>query len=453
MSSKTAFRVWLATTVLFVLLLVVSGTAWMTRHALLGGGRLSPSLADAVLAVAEFPSNVVQAAIEARDRIVGEPSRLLQERSAVEEPHWKHVFPAPDPGYLLLSGLDNDTKRSAIKLIRISDGRVMRRWSPDWKAILARIAATELSEGWTDMNAIATHPLLLAGGDVVFNFAGAMIRMGPCSGEPRWILNESLHHSIELGPDGDLWTLSIASDGFADTPWLRERMRDDAVAQVSPQGRLLKRWSFVRAIMNNGLHPLLLGMQGERLNEDPLHLNHVAVAPGDGPHWRRGDLLVSARNRSTLFLFRPSTGEIVWHQTGPWLAQHSVAFLDDRRISVFSNHVVLGVPEPEAFLTADGGGRVMVVDVRTRTVTEPFRDLLAAAKVRTVTGGLAQILPDGGLFVEETAKGRHLRFTPSQLLWSRVNYFGAAHIGAVEWSRYLTSAQAAPALADPPSCR
>ena len=58
----------------------------------------------------------------------------------------------------------------------------------------------------------------------------------------------------------------------------------------------------------------------------------------------------------------------------------------------------------------------------------------AAAKVRTATGGLAQLLPDGGLFVEETAKGRHLRFTPSQLLWSRINYFDAARIGAVELS-------------------
>ena len=96
MSSKIAFRVWLATSMLFVLLVVVIGTAWMTRHALLGGGRLAPPLADAVLAISEFPSSVAQAAIEARDRIVGEPSRLVYDRSTVEQPHWKHVFPAPD---------------------------------------------------------------------------------------------------------------------------------------------------------------------------------------------------------------------------------------------------------------------------------------------------------------------------------------------------------------------
>jgi hypothetical protein len=453
MSSKVAFWTWLAASMLFVLLVAVAATSWMTRHALLGGTRLDPDFRDAVLIISEFPGNVVQAAIEARDRLVDEPSRLLHDRSAVEEPHWRHVFPAPDPGYLLLSALDSETRRSAIRLIRISDGQVMMRWSPDWKAILARIPAGALSQGWTEMNAIATHPLLLADGDIVFNFAGAMIRMGACEGGPRWILNEALHHSIERGPDGNLWTLSVASDAFADNTWLRERVRDDAVAQVSPEGRLINRWSFVRTMMDNGLQALLLGTQGEQLNDDPLHLNHVAVASADGPHWRRGDLLVSARHRSTLFLFRPSTGEIVWHQTGPWMAQHSVAFLDDYRISVFSNNAVLGVPEPQAFLAAEGTGRFMIFDFATRTVAEPFHDLLAAAKVRTVTGGLAQLLPDGGLFVEETAKGRHLRFTRSELMWSRINYFDAGRIGAVEWSRYLTPQQAASALGTPSLCR
>ena len=77
-------------------------------------------------------------------------------------------------------------------------------------------------------------------------------------GRPRWILNKSLHHSIEMGPDGDLWTLSTATDAFADNAWLGKWIRDDAVAQVSPEGRLINRWSFVRTMMDNGLHALLL---------------------------------------------------------------------------------------------------------------------------------------------------------------------------------------------------
>ena len=89
---------------------------------------------------------------------------------------------------------------------------------------------------------------------------------------------------------------------------------------------------------HNGLHALLLGTQGEPLNDDPLHFNYVAVAPGYGPYRRRGDLFV----RSAYF------------------------------------------------------------------------------------------------------------GAPSQLLWSRINYFDAARIGAVELSRYLTPAQAAPALDKPP---
>ena len=57
------------------------------------------------------------------------------------------------------------------------------------------------------------------------------------------------------------------------------------------------------------------------------------------------------------------------------------------------------------------------------------------------------MLPDGGLFVEETNKGRLLRFTRDGLLWSFVNDIGDDKIGAVSWSRYLAPDAAAPALA------
>jgi hypothetical protein len=55
-----------------------------------------------------------------------------------------------------------------------------------------------------------------------------------------------------------------------------------------------------------------------------------------------------------------------------------------------------------------------------------------------MTEGRAEILPDGGLFIEESNFGRHLRFTKDQLLWSRVNDYDEGRIGMVSWSRYLT---------------
>jgi hypothetical protein len=61
--------------------------------------------------------------------------------------------------------------------------------------------------------------------------------------------------------------------------------------------------------------------------------------------------------------------------------------------------------------------------------------------VRTLTEGRGEILPDGGLFVEETNYGRLLRFSKDRLMWSYVNWYGQNRIGRVSWSRYLTPEQ------------
>ena len=57
----------------------------------------------------------------------------------------------------------------------------------------------------------------------------------------------------------------------------------------------------------------------------------------------------------------------------------------------------------------------------------------------TITSGRAQLLPDGGLFIEETDNGRQLRYTQNALLWSRINDYDESRVGLLSWSRYLTA--------------
>lgn len=90
---------------------------------------------------------------------------------------------------------------------------------------------------------------------------------------------------------------------------------------------------------------------------------------------------------------------------------------------------------------------VIVYDFATRKSSQPYKSLIKQAQPRTVSEGRAQILPDGGLFIEETNNGRHLRFTKDRLLWSRVNDFDKNFIGLVSWSRYLTAEQVKAPLA------
>ena len=442
------FWAWLFCAVLALVLAVLLTTAWAVRHALSGGQRLTENQARLVLTVAEFPALARNAVFELRSALGSDPSALLLDRSATERPYWVRQFPAPeDDGYLLFSGVDRQAKQSVVQLIRVADAALIAQWKPDWPAIDQQTSAKKFVPKGSSSAMVPAHPLLLDQGDIVFNTNAALVRLGVCSAKAVWVLDHVMHHSTELDTSGAIWVPSVADDGLADNPWLRERMRDDALALVSPDGRLLEKHSVARILRDNGLQALLLGTTGFRVNEDPIHLNEIQVARNTTRHWQRGDLLVSMRHLSTVFLYRPSTRKMLWHQTGPWMNQHSVDFVDDHRISIFDNNIVASAPSDHAFMDANGSNRVIVHDFDTGQDSQPFAALLAQARPRSVTGGRARILPDGGLFVEETNFGRHLRFTSDRLLWSRVNDYDAHHIGAVSWSRYLTAEEAQAPLA------
>lgn len=244
-----------------------------------------------------------------------------------------------------------------------------------------------------------------------------------------------------------IWVPSVFDGYFQNNSWLNEKLRDDSLAHISLDGKILGNYSFSKILVDNGLREFLLGRAGAKFNEDPIHINQISVALEDSKYWKRGDLLISARHLSSIFLYRPATGKIIWHQQGPWMNQHSARFVDDHRISVFDNNVFGGAPPTQPFVETDSTNRVFVYDFKTQQATQPYAEQLAAARPITMTQGRAQVLPDGGLFVEETNVGRHLRFTKDGLLWSRVNDYDNERIGAVVWSRYLTESDVKASLA------
>lgn len=438
------FWLWLAAAFLAVLIFSVIGTAWAVRHVLIAGGhRLTGAQSRMIIAVAEFPGQVRAAVYEFGSIFMGDPLPLLIDRKVTEQHNWVRRFPAPeDTGYLLFSGVDPAAKHSVVQLIRISDGMRVARWDPDWGAIYEKITEKNMAPKGDSLGGQAIHPLLLADGDIVFNTFTSLVRLSPCSHKPLWVLDDLMHHSNELDGSGAIWVPSVSHDGYADNPWLKERVRDDALALVSTDGRVLEKRSFARILRDNGLRSMLLGTFGPRLNRDPIHLNQIQVARQDSRYWQHGDLLISARHLSTIFLYRPSTGKIIWHQTGPWMNQHSADFVDEHRISVLDNNVVTGVPVEYAFITPGDTNHVILYDFDTRQASQPFAALLAEARPVTIGEGRARVLPDGGLFFEETNYGRQLRFTRNHLLWSRVNDYDEQRIGMVSWSRYLTAEEA-----------
>ena len=443
MNAKWRGRLWVAAALAVVWTVTVIVTAWLVGQAMKGTPALSSSQADLVLAVADFPGLARRAVREVAGRFLGDPTTLLVARAVAEQPQWSRTFPAAgDPGYLLFSGVDPASRHSAVQLIRIADGAVMARWNPDWRALHAQATEKKWGPRFVASDMRALHPLLLDDGSIVFNTEASMVRLQACEARPMWVLDTVMHHSVEKALDESVWAPSVSEEAFPQNAWLHDRLRPDSLARVSLDGRLLENRSFATILEENGLRAMLLGTSGGQVNEDPIHLNQISVAPSDGRHWQRGDLLVSARHLSAVFLYRPSTGRILWHRQGPWMNQHSAAFVDDHRISVFDNDVFGGAPDSDPFVSPGEINRVIVYDFDTNATSEPFASLLAEAKPVTLTEGRAQLLADGGLFIEESNFGRHLRFTSDRLLWSRVNDYDKDRIGIVSWSRYLTAEEA-----------
>ena len=439
------FWVWLVSSVLFVLLIVFFIGAWSVRHITISKDhpRFSDDQANMILFIADFPvfakSTIQQLWSEQKEPALAQ----LIDRETTEKSYWVRHFPkSEDSGYLLFSGMDPAAKQAIVKLIRIADGETVASWIPDWSALNEQITEQKFSPKGSSNSLRAFHPLLLADGDIIFNTYNLLVRQNSCSSKPVWVLDERFHHSNELDETGTgIWVPSVTQDGFPNNSWLREKIRDDALAHISTDGRLLERLSFVSIMRENGMEQMLLSSPGLD-GGDPVHLNEIKVATQDTRYWHRGDLLISSAQLNTLFLYRPSTNKIIWHKTGPWMRQHSVDFIDDHRISVFNNNVMSVADIKHQFNTPNDTNQVMVYDFNNEQVTQPFAALLAEAKPLTISEGRARLLPDGGLFLEESNYGRHLRFSKDHLLWSRVNDYDDKRIGLVSWSRYLTAEEA-----------
>ncbi|MDF7773760.1 arylsulfotransferase family protein [Sphingomonas sp. AOB5] len=338
-----------------------------------------------------------------------------------------------DPGYVLVSPFDAKRGRSIVQLLRLSDGRVMHEFVPDIAASNAQSSFTsELTDIRRDKDVARNrlmHPLLLSDGSIVVHDSSPLARYDAC-GKLIWSIDGIFHHGTEQGPDGSIWT------GYRypkpRQPNVKPGFWDDALAQVSPEGKLIGVTRIADILERNGLAHLW----GSRpYSDDPFHLNDIQPVFESGPHWHRGDLFLSIRNLSLVALYRPSTGKILWWQTQPWRFQHDVEILDDHRISVFDNNIRASDPN----MQVDGTNRLLVVDFATGRTSSPWQAGFERNKLATRAQGRGTPLPNGDAMIEETEQGRLVRIAPDGTLrWRFISAGDDMRRMAISWARYLS---------------
>lgn len=346
-----------------------------------------------------------------------------------------------DSGYLLLPRYSQEHAQKIVELVRLSDFKVLHTWVPDVESFLKAYRPGMGDECQSVDYFTATHAFLFPNGDIVTH-SKSPLSCFDREGKLKWMWNRDskkvAHHAIEMDHHGNLIvTANLRTfPEYAEDQSPNERANfqtyaPDGVAVVSPAtGEIIKEFLISDILDSNGYGALLLNSYHSGCT-DPLHLNDAEPVLADVGIMKQGDLVISLRNVSTIFVYRPSTNQIIWLRTGPWFQQHDPRVLPEGRISVFSNN---SYPELSAMQAETSD--VYIIDPATNQYETPYHDIMKKMQVFTFEQGRSRILPDGDLIVEQTIGSRILRLTRDKPIWEYVNRTREGYVGNINWSRY-----------------
>lgn len=331
------------------------------------------------------------------------------------------------PGLNMVVRVGRD-ERMWVEVMDMS-GNVLHAWETDWHALWPEAEhVPERVRPKPGTGRYAHGAVILKSGDVVFNFEHlGMIRVAR-DGEVVWRLPYRTHHSLEVGPNGNLWAsgqrlVREVKENFPDRP---PPYDEHTILEVSPDGEILRELSVPDILHENGYEALVHSARFLRRNhatimDDRLHLNDVEPFPEDltPGYFGHQDLAVSLRNVNAVFVMNLATREIKFMSIGRFSRQHDPDFLDGSSLSIFDNEsggaeqsriVTLHAPDGrfEVAYQAQGGAF--------------FTDIM----------GKHQWLPDGNLLITESRGGRAFEVTPEgDLVWQYVNEVEPGMVGLV----------------------
>lgn len=222
------------------------------------------------------------------------------------------------------------------------------------------------------------------------------------------------HHSINLSGDY-LWAC-----GWEDAYTWNEHsnnstsFRDDLLVKIDiNSGEILYKKSLASVLIENNRIDLVHGAANDETDEglEVFHINDIQPILSDGTYWKKGDLLISLRNRSSIILYRPENNEILRVISGPFLLQHDVDILSPHEISVFNNNRTSTYTSidhqtdtpPKSILKSSN---VVVYDLESDEFSTPFLDVFQRENVYSPRQGLHEFLSNGDLFIESTEQGK-----------------------------------------------
>lgn len=353
----------------------------------------------------------------------------------------------PDRAYNGLTLLTLFSGERNVAVLVDMSGHELHRWDIRHSAVLG-----EEDQSVRDVNRYINSAHVFPNGEILLNFDFAGLVKLDRASKVLWKLDEQTHHSIFVDADGAIWipTRQLQEKPQAFAAGIESPYYDDQLLKVSPDGKVVKRISVLKAIFASRYEGILFANASSKPRvdyEDPLHLNDAELIPGSAaghPLFAPGDVLLSLRNINALLALDLASERIKWSRTGPFLRQHDPDFLPNGNLLVFDNrtdtdqhHKVQHLTEPQAF----GYSRVIEIEPVTGRVIWEFAGSREKPFYSSVNG-MAERLPNGNHLIVEPEAGRVLEIDGTaepQVVWEYRNSLGTdpATVGRIAYAQRL----------------
>jgi len=354
-------------------------------------------------------------------------------------------------GYIVFSAYSSDYEANIVYLYDLNEKKYLWKWVPNPAEILKNEPLLDTAKGKYTLNIgwnaddidysrkifHPRHPLLMDNGSIIFHpGAGApLIRLSACS-EMEWINYNFFHHSIEkINEDKIMATITTKINKNND---IGKFIKDDGYAIVDANnGNILKEESLTNILIENDYEYLILGRPWQN---NIIHLNDSQPILVNDNHVNEGDIAFSSRHLSTVFLYRPKDKKIIWHKSGPWLAQHDIDYLGDGVFSIYGNNNYLNMPGYKIKRenpNAKNATKLYLFDTKNNEITTPFEKPMNTDQFNRSASGTQRVLNKTNLFIDIDYS---LYFMDKkEIIWKFDKLVGKENKSWFRWSRYFSN--------------
>jgi hypothetical protein len=424
-----------------VLLLSVTfiGAAWATKYSLVSGRRFPNKLNQTILQVASLPHTIHE---------LGQAMSTGLRPVGKNDPYTNYINTSEiadqSDGYLLIPYLDSsgisrvvlfNISQATSKEIFVSDRKLNNAKYTDMLPGASGFRHTASSSSWR-----VSNPYLSKNGRMYYVIPwNDLVCFNTITLKEEWRVGGAFHHSVELDHEGNIWACGALAPGSLlktnNSILSSQNFEDQAIVKISQQGKIIEAISITDLLNESGMEYFLFGCSNPKFVIDPIHLNHVNPVNKNYGKIKKGSLLVSLRNLSTVLLFDPIKRKVDWHQTGPWLGQHCVNPIGDSRISILDNHAYI-FGSDDYSLDPSWETRVLTHDIE-KNETKVVGLSLGEKLIRIpIEGRAIQISPERWI-IEDSVHGTIFILENQKIIFKWSNIYPNKKLGYSSWCRFM----------------